>query len=78
MKEAIKTLSLLISFLVMLGCIYLEVDIQVLVSRTILTLIACYALGMIAYWLTSIMIGKRDFAREEEETIDGPRAEAKA
>ena len=59
MNEGIKTASLLLAFIVMLGCVYLEVNIQALIIRTISTLCACWILGFTAYKLSAIMIGKQ-------------------
>lgn len=76
MKEVIKTASLLIAFLVMLGCVYLEVDIRLLLKRTFVTFVACNVFGFMALYLANIMIGKQ--SAEKKTVSNRPEIEASA
>lgn len=78
MKEVIKTASLLIAFIVMLVCVYIEADIKTLVSRTMLTLIAAFILGHTAYGLSSVMVSNHKISENNSNAQDQPRIKAKA
>ena len=78
MKEVIKTISLLIAFIVMLVCVYLETDIKTLVSRTLLTLVATFFLGHTAYGLSSVMVSNHKITENNSKSRTQSRIKAKA
>lgn len=78
MKEAIKNISLLFAFLVMLVCVYLETDIKTLVTRTLLIMVATFVLGNTAYGLSVIMVSNNKMDAANTKSSDKSQVNAKA
>ncbi len=78
MKEVIKNISMLLAFIVMLVCVYLETDIKTLVTRTLLTLVATFLLGHTAYGLSAVMVSGTKINTSRSNSTGKSQVKAKA
>ena len=66
MKDVIGAISIVLAFIVMAYGILADLNLDDILTRTVLTFVIFYVLGLIAYYLTLIMLDKRHEDGDEE------------